>query len=271
MNQIILADNLEYLKTIPDNSIDLIFTDPPYNIGHTQKRPKISAKISENGLAGFGGNKYDRNIVGQYGSFEDNYDNFIDGFLKPRMIEAHRVLKNNGSFYVIMDYHEVHYLKVCLDGIFGRDNFLGEIIWSFEWGAKSKKKWSMKHNTILCYVKDKKNYTFNYDKVPRVKYKAPELAGKEKAAKGKTICSVWWNTIVGTNSKEKQGYATQKPIAILKPLIEVSSNPGDLVMDPFSGSGSFGMAAAELGRRFIMIDNNPQAAEIMERRLKEYL
>lgn len=258
---ILQGDNLYLLKNIPDGYIDLIYLDPPYNTKRTQKRAKIKS------INGFGSDA-EREVVGEYGSFNDSFDDYI-GFMRPRLEQAYRILKPNGSIYVHLDYREVHYVKVLMDEIWGRDNFLGEIIWSFEFGAKSKKKWSMKHNNILYYAKDSNNYTFNFDKVPRIPYMAPDLVGPEKAAKGKTLCSVWWHTIVPTNSKEKQNYATQKPLGILRRIVDVSSNPGDLCLDFFAGSGSFGAACKELGRKCILMDSNPQAIEIMKRRLIE--
>jgi site-specific DNA-methyltransferase (adenine-specific) len=253
---IIFQNNIDYLRKLPDAYVDLIYIDPPFNTGKVQKRKSIKGK--------FGG---ERKVVGEYASFEDSFDNFEE-FMRPRLIQALRVLKPTGSIYVHLDYHEVHYIKVLMDTIFGRSNFMGELIWSYEWGAKSKTKWSMKHDNILYYVKDKKHYTFNYDKVPRVPYLAPELVGPEKAARGKTLCSVWWHTIVGTNSKEKQNYATQKPVGILNRIVDVSSNPGDLCLDFFAGSGSFGQACKALGRNCILVDNNPKAIEIMKRRFR---
>jgi site-specific DNA-methyltransferase (adenine-specific) len=267
MNKIIFGDNLGILKTIPDNSIDLIYTDPPFNTKTKQTRNKIKAVLSDNGLVGFSGDKYNRVIEGQYGSFEDTFDDFI-GFLVPRLKEAHRILKSNGSMYLHLDYREVHYIKVEMDKIFGRENFLGELIWAFDYGAISRKKWTMKHNNILYYVKDKDNYTFNFDKIPRIPYKAPGLAGPVKAARGKIIKSVWQETIVCTNSKEKQNYSTQKPLRILNRIVEVSSNPGDICLDFFAGSGSFGQACLNNNREFIMIDSNPEAINIMKKRLK---
>ena len=264
-NKIYLGDNLSVLKNIPDNSIDLIYTDPPFNTGKIQKRKLIETNLSENGLLGFGGNKYERTEIADYGSFNDKFDNYID-FLKPRMQEAHRILKQTGSIYLHLDFREVHYAKVMMDEVFGRDNFINEIIWSYEWGAKSRTKWSAKHDNILFYAKDKKNYTFNFDKVPRVPYLAPGLAGKEKAAIGKTICDVWTHTIVCTNSKEKQNYATQKPLGILRRIVQVSSSENDLCLDMFAGSGSFGAACLENNRKFIMIDSNKEAIDVMKRR-----
>lgn len=266
MNKIYFGDNLEILKSLPDNCVDLIYTDPPFNTNIIQKRNKIKAVLSESGNIGFAGDKYDRLIDGQYGSFEDSFDNYIE-FLHPRLQEAYRILKDSGSMYLHLDYREIHYAKIEMDKIFGRENFLGEIIWAWDYGAISRKKWTMKHNNILHYVKNKNNYTFNFDKIPRVPYKAPKLAGPEKAAKGKIVKSTWFESIVGTNSKEKQGYSTQKPLRILNRIVEVSSNPGDLCMDFFAGSGSFGEACKNHDRNYILIDNNPEAIEIMKRRL----
>jgi site-specific DNA-methyltransferase (adenine-specific) len=208
-------------------------------------------------------NKYDT-IKNKF--FEDSFDNYLD-FLIPRLKEAYRILKPNGTMYLHLDYREIHYAKIEMDKIFGRNNFLGEIIWAFDFGAISRKKWTMKHNNILYYVKNKDNYTFNFDKIPRVPYLAPGLAGFDKAAIGKIVKSVWFETIVGTNSKEKCNYATQKPLRILNRIVEVSSNPGDLCMDFFAGSGSFGEACKNLGREFILIDSNPEAIGIMKKRL----
>ena len=255
--QIFHGDNLEILKTLPDGCVDLVYSDPPFGTQKKQQRVLVQSK------GGFGG---DREVIGEYGSFEDSFDDYI-GFMRPRLEQAHRVLKPTGSIYIHLDYHEVHYVKVLMDEIWGRKNFLGEIIWQYEWGAKSKRKWSAKHDNILYYAKDIKSYTFNFDKVPRVPYLAPDLVGPEKAAKGKTCTDVWWHTIVGTNSKEKQNYATQKPLGILRRIVDVSSNPGDLCLDFFAGSGSFGAACQELGRKCILIDNNPQAIDIMRKRL----
>jgi len=268
MISIVHQDNLNFLKTVPNNSIDLIYIDPPFNTKKIQKRDII--KGEKKSKKGFGFEDYKHNKVGQYGSYEDSFEDFIK-FIKPRLEELHRVLKYSGSIYVHLDYREVHYVKVEMDKIFGRDNFLGEIIWSFEFGAKSKKKWPMKHNNILYYVKDKNNYTFNYDKVPRVPYLAPSLVGPQKAQKGKTICSVWWHTIVGTNSKEKMNYATQKPVGLLRRIVDVSSNEDDVCLDVFAGSGTFGQACLELNRRCILVDSNKEAIDVMKKRFKEQI
>ena len=140
-------------------------------------------------------------------AYYDLFDDYL-AFLEPRLREARRILTPDGSFHLHIDFRESHYAKILLDEIFGRDCFLNEIIWAYDYGARTKKKWPTKHDTILLYVKDPKNYVFNIDEVDKIPYMAPGLVGKEKAARGKTPTDVWWHTIVGTNSKEKTGYPT---------------------------------------------------------------
>jgi site-specific DNA-methyltransferase (adenine-specific) len=215
---------------------------------------------------GFGGNRYQSRVIGER-AYRDNFDDYL-GFLEPRLIEAYRVLKPEGSFYFHIDYREVHYCKVLLDEIFGRESFLNEIIWAYDFGGRSKTRWPAKHDNILFYVKDPAHYTFNREAVDRIPYMAPGLVGKKKAARGKFPTDTWWHTIVGTNSKEKTGYPTQKPVGVLRRIISVSSNPGDLVLDFFGGSGTVGDVCLELGRQFILVDNNPQAIAIMLKRFE---
>ena len=240
-NFVIQGDNLSVLKKIPSNSIDLVYIDPPFNTGKTQKR---------------------NNREGEYA---DSFEDFL-GFIKPRLLEAHRVLRDNGSLYFHIDYREVHYCKVLLDQIFGRENFMNEIIWSYDYGARSKKRWSAKHDNILFYVKNNKDYVWNYDAMDRIPYMAPGLVGPEKAARGKTPTDVWWQTIVPTNGKEKTGYPTQKPLPILKRIIKVSCPQNGVVLDFFAGSGTTGDAAIQEGRNFILVDQNPQAIQTMKKR-----
>ncbi len=267
MIDIRFGDNLELLQEIKNESIDLIYIDPPFNTGKTQSRTFIRTVRDANGdRVGFGGQHYRTETVGE-NHYKDTFDDFI-GFLEPRMREAHRVLKPNGSLYFHIDYREVHYCKILLDSIFGRSSFLNEIIWAYDYGARSKKKWPAKHDNILYYAKDPENYTFNYGDIDRIPYMAPQLVGAEKAAKGKTPTDTWWHTIVPTNGKEKTGYPTQKPLGILRRIIKASSNPGELVLDFFAGSGTTGAACKELGRDCILMDNNPKAIEIMKKRLE---
>ena len=225
-NQIYFCDNLSILQSLPDGAVDLIYIDPPFNTGRVQGRTQIQTVRDENGdRVGFGGRSYKTTALGSR-AYKDNFDDFL-GFIEPRLVEAYRVLKPTGSLYFHIDYREVHYCKILLDDIFGRESFINEIIWAYDYGGRSKKKWPAKHDNILYYARDPQNYTFNYEEVERIPYMAPGLVGKEKAARGKFPTDTWWHTIVGTNSKEKTGYPTQKPVGILRRIIQASSNPGD--------------------------------------------
>jgi site-specific DNA-methyltransferase (adenine-specific) len=229
---------------------------------------KTVADASGGDRTGFQGKRYRTVELGRSG-WEDQFDDFL-AFLEPRLVQARRVLKAQGSFFLHIDWREVHYCKVLLDGIFGRECFMNEIIWAYDYGARSKKKWSAKHDNILWYAKDPKNYTFNFDEMDRIPYMAPGLVGPEKAKRGKTPTDVWWHTIVSPNGKEKTGYATQKPLGVLERIVKVHSNPGDLILDFFAGSGTTGEAAAKNERRFLLVDSNPEAVEVMSRRLARF-
>ena len=266
MNEIYVGDNLPILQTFSAASFDLIYIDPPFNTGKIQARTQIKTMQDDDGdRTGFGGRRYTTEKLGTQ-AYGDQFDNFL-AFIEPRLREAYRVLKADGSLFFHIDYREVHYCKVLLDRIFGRESFINEIIWSYDYGARSTKRWSTKHDNILWYAKNPANYTFRYADIDRIPYMAPGLVGPEKAARGKTPTDVWWNTIVSPNGKEKTGYPTQKPLAILNRIVRVHSNPGDRLLDFFAGSGSFGEAAARNDREFVLIDQNPQAIAVMERRL----
>ena len=266
-NCVYFGDNLEVLRGLPDGSAALIYIDPPFNTGKAQSRTSIRTSRSEEGdRVGFKGQRYTTTVLGSL-AYNDLFDDFL-AFLAPRLVEAQRVLSATGSLYFHIDYREVHYCKILLDEIFGRDNFLNEIIWAYDYGARTRKKWPAKHDNILWYAKDAGNYTFNYDAIDRIPYMAPGLVGKEKAARGKLPTDTWWHTIVPTGGKEKTGYPTQKPLGILRRIIAASSNPGDVVLDFFAGSGTTGAACLELGRNFILVDNNPQALAVMAARFE---
>ena len=269
-NRILQVDNLKALREMESGSVELIYVDPPFNTGRQQKRPQIKTVRDAGGdRVGFGGRRYRTEILtGERAGagYGDRFEDFL-GFLRPRMEEAYRVLSATGSLFFHIDYREVHYCKVMLDGLFGRDSFLNEIIWAYDYGARTRKKWPAKHDNILVYAKDPEHYTFNYDTLDRIPYMAPGLVGPEKAARGKTPTDVWWHTIVSPTGKEKTGYPTQKPLGILRRIVAASSPPGGLVLDFFAGSGTTGVAAHELGRRFILVDSNPQALAVMRQRL----
>ena len=267
MNRIYFGDNLPVLKSLPNESIQLIYIDPPFNTGKQQSRTQMkTVRDSDGDRTGFKGERYKTVKLGSR-AYTDSFPDFLS-FLEPRLLESKRVLAPNGSIYFHIDYREVHYCKILLDEIFGRESFLNEIIWAYDYGARSKKKWSAKHDNILWYAKNPHDYIFNYDAVERIPYMAPSLVGEEKAARGKTITDTWWHTIVSPTGKEKTGYPTQKPLGILRRIIAVSSNTGDTVLDFFAGSGTTGIAAHELGRRFILVDSNKQAIDVMKKRFK---
>jgi site-specific DNA-methyltransferase (adenine-specific) len=267
MNKIYFDDNLSVLCKLPDESVDLIYIDPPFNTGKSQISTRLKTVRSEKGdRKGFLGKSY-QSVTVDKKSYSDTFGNeYIEGFLKPRLIEAYRVLSPHGSLYFHIDYREVHYCKILLDSIFGRESYLNEIIWAYDYGAKQKTKWPTKHDNILLYVKDPKNYIFNAYAIDREPYMAPGLVGIEKANRGKLPTDTWWHTIVGTNSKERTGYPTQKPLGIINRIIRASSHLGDTVLDFFAGSGTIGESCLKLSRKFILIDNNPQAMDVMARR-----
>ncbi len=265
MHRIYHGDNLPILRQLPAGSAALIYLDPPFNTGRRQARQRLkTVRSAEGDRTGFQGRRYKTERLGQL-DFSDAFDDYL-AFLEPRLREAHRLLTPDGSLYFHIDYREAHYCKLLLDHVFGRESFLNEIIWAYDYGARTKKKWPPKHDNILWYARDPENYIFNYSELDRIPYMAPGLVGPEKAARGKTPTDTWWLTIVSPTGKEKTGYPTQKPLALLKRILAASSRPGDTVLDFFAGSGTTGEAAQLLGRKFILIDNNPQAIEVMRRR-----
>ena len=264
--EIFFGDNLNLLKDVPSGSCRLIYIDPPFNTQKIQKRERISVTRDENGeRGGFAGAKYSvvRHASPQY---VDQFDDFL-AYMTPRLEQAYRILTPDGSFFLHIDYREVHYVKVLLDQIFGRESFINELIWSYDYGGKPKNRWPAKHDNILWYAKDPDRYVFNYDAIDRIPYMAPDLVGPEKAARGKIPTDVWWMTIVPTNSKEKTGYPTQKPLKLLNRIVQVHSNKGDTVLDFFAGSGTTGVAAAIAQRKFILMDSSPGAIRVMAERL----
>jgi len=265
--RVVHGDNLAVLRGLPDACVNLIYIDPPFNTGKKQARSRLRTERSQDGdRVGFGGRRYSTTVLGSR-AFDDAFDDYLE-FLEPRLREAHRVLAADGSFYFHVDYREVHYCKILLDEIFGRHNFLNEIIWAYDYGGRSKDRWPAKHDNILLYVKDNKRYTFNVEDIERIPYMAPALAGEAKAARGKLPTDTWWHTIVSPTGKEKTGYPTQKPLGVLRRIITASSNPGDLVLDFFAGSGTTGAAALELGRRFLLVDSHKEAIDVMRARFR---
>ena len=265
MIKIHLGDNLPFLEQLSAGSVDLIYVDPPFNTGKTQTRVQLRTQAEPNGdRIGFKGKAYRTTRLGSLG-YADIFDDYL-GFLVPRMQEAFRVLKPTGSLFLHLDYREIHYAKVAMDQIFGRDCFQNEIIWAYDYGARSSKKWSAKHDNILWYSKDPTNYVFRLDEADRIPYMAPGLVGEEKAARGKTPTDTWWHTIVSPTGKEKTGYPTQKPLGILERIVKVHSHPGDSLLDFFAGAGSFGDAADRCGRHVSLVDCSAEAVRVMVKR-----
>ncbi|MGH2531848.1 MAG: DNA-methyltransferase [Thermomicrobiales bacterium] len=270
LNRVELAENLDALARIPTGSIPLIYVDPPFNTGKARTRRSIRTERDPAGdRTGFGGQRYRTTRLGDAAAaYADAFDDYLT-FLEPRLREGYRVLAPHGSFYLHLDSREVHYVKVLMDEIFGRACFVNEIIWAYDFGGRPTRRWPAKHDNILFYVKDPSAYVFNTDEVEREPYMAPGLVTPEKATRGKLPSSVWWHTIVSPTGREKTGYPTQKPIGVLKRIVAASSRPGDVVLDYFAGSGTTGAAAHALGRRFHLIDNNPEAARVMARRFAD--
>jgi site-specific DNA-methyltransferase (adenine-specific) len=266
VRRIVLGENLDVLASLPDALADLIYVDPPFNTGRRQVMRRVrTLRDADGDRTGFAGRRYRTEALGTT-QFEDRFDDYL-AFLRPRLLQAHRLLQPHGSLFLHVDPRESHYCKVELDRIFGRECFMNEIIWAYDYGGRSRRRWPAKHDTIFWYARDPENYRFERDAIDRIPYAAPGLVGPEKAARGKVPTDVWWHTIVPTNSKERTGYAAQKPLGVVRRIVRVHSRPGDLCLDFFAGSGTLGEAAAREGRDFLLIDSNPEAIEVMRKRL----
>ncbi len=265
-NRVVWSECLKALAAVPDSSVDLVYLDPPFNTGRVQRRQRLRTIRDAGGdRTGFGGKQYKTERISTDVGFADSFEDYM-GFLEPRLREAHRILRPSGSLYFHIDYREVHYCKVLLDTIFGRACFLNEVIWAYDYGARSTKKWPAKHDNILVYARDPKKVHFDLSEVDRIPYLAPGLVGPEKAARGKYPTDTWWHTIVSPTGKEKLGYPTQKPVGILRRIVRASCPPRGLVVDFFAGSGTAGAAALESNRTFLLIDESPVAFDVMKRR-----
>jgi site-specific DNA-methyltransferase (adenine-specific) len=263
---VLLGDNLELLPALDDGIFQVAYLDPPFNTGRVQRRRTLATVTADDGdRTGFQGRRYATSVLAE-SSYADEFDDYL-GFLEPRLLEVRRLLCESGTLYLHIDYREAHYVKLLLDGLFGRDCFLNEIIWAYDYGARPRRRWPAKHDTILVYVKDPDRYWFDAEAVEREPYMAPGLVTAEKAARGKLPTDVWWHTIVSPTGKEKTGYPTQKPEGILRRIVQASSRPGDWCLDCFAGSGTLGAVAAALGRRFLLIDSNPEAVEVARQRI----
>jgi site-specific DNA-methyltransferase (adenine-specific) len=270
VNQVLLGDNLPILRDLPAGSVDMVYADPPFNTGRAQTRRTLAIEPAAPGetrgdRTGFGGRRYSSRVVAET-TYADAFEDYL-GFLEPRLRELRRVLARTGTLYLHLDYREAHAAKLLLDDIFGPECFLNELIWAYDYGAKPRRRWPQKHDTILVYVADPAGYHFDAEAVDREPYMAPGLVTPEQRERGKRPTSVMWHTIVSPTGREKTGYPTQKPEALVRRFVQASSRPGDLCLDPFAGSGTLGAVAAKLGRRFLLIDERPEAVAVMERRL----
>jgi site-specific DNA-methyltransferase (adenine-specific) len=266
IDQILLGESLTLLPGFAAESFQLVYIDPPFNTGRVQRRRTLRATRDEGGeRTGFQGRRYTTTLLSE-SSYSDSFDDYL-AFLAPRLKEARRLLSSEGTLYFHIDYREAHRCKLLLDEIFGRDCFLNEIIWAYDYGARARRRWPAKHDTILVYVKDPADYFFDSEEVDREPYMAPGLVTPEKAARGKLPTDVWWHTIVPTGGSEKTGYPTQKPEGIVRRMVQASTRPDDWCLDFFAGSGTLGAVAAQLGRHYVLIDSNPEAVEIMRGRL----
>jgi len=262
---IVHGDCAVVLEKLPAGFFDAIYIDPPFNTGSRRTLNHMKTQRDSAGTAGFAGHRYTREVLSAL-SYDDEFDDFAE-FIGPKLVRARDLLAEHGTLYFHIDYREAHYCKVLLDSIFGRTSFLNEIIWAYDYGARTTKRWPAKHDTILVYVKDPEQYWFNGDEVDREPYMAPGLQTAERAAKGKLPTDVWWHTIVPTNGRERTGYPTQKPEGIVRRMVAASSKPGGWCLDFFAGSGTLASVASKLGRRFVVVDSNPEAIEVMAQRL----
>ncbi len=263
---VVQAENMEVLPALPDGGFQLIYLDPPFNTGSPRLRRTLRTSQDPAGdRVGFAGRRYATTELGAM-AYDDDFEDYA-AFIAPRLVEARRLLNESGTLYFHIDWREAHYCKILLDEIFGRECFLNEVIWAYDYGGRSRDRWPAKHDTILVYVKSCGRHLFDQDQIDRIPYLAPGLAGAAKAARGKLPTDVWWHTIVPTSGREKTGYPSQKPEGVLRRVVQPSSRPGDWVLDFFAGSGTTAAVAGALGRRFVMIDSNPHAIEVMRRRL----
>jgi site-specific DNA-methyltransferase (adenine-specific) len=265
---IVAGDNALALERLPQGAFDLIYMDPPFNTGRAQRRDTISVAADGAGeRVGFGGRRYSSTLLRSL-AYDDEFADYLS-FLEPRLSRARELLAPHGTLYFHIDYREAHYCKLLLDELFGREAFLNELIWTYDYGAKPRRRWPAKHDTILVYVRTPGGHHFDADAVEREPYMAPGLVSAEKARRGKRPTDVWFHTIVPTAGREKTGYPTQKPEGVLRRMVAASSRPGGWCLDPFAGSGTLGAVCLELGRRFVLVDSNPVAIEVMRDRLQE--
>jgi site-specific DNA-methyltransferase (adenine-specific) len=288
-NTLYTNDNLFILSGLNSNLVDLIYLDPPFNSKRIYSAP-IGSKaagssfkdmwtwedVNEEYLNALAEN-YPAlaEFIASIGAIHSEAMKAYLTYMARRIIEMYRILKDTGSLYLHCDPTASHYLKVVLDEIFGKNNFRNEITWCYGSGGASKSHFSRKHDTIFWYSKSQK-IIFNIDDV-REPYSSPEKSATPKKVGDKEYIKMnplgripfdWWQIPILTNSaKERTGYPTQKPLALLHRIIKASSNEGDIVMDPFCGCATTCVAAQQLGRKWIGIDIAEQCADVLVDRL----
>ena len=215
---------------------------------------------------GFAGRRYRTQEVGSL-AYDDAFDDYV-GFLAPRLRHARRLLADHGTLYVHLDPRESHYVKVHLDTLFGRDCFLNEIVWAYDYGAKTRRRWPAKHDTILVYVKDRDAYHFDDAEVERDPLPGARRSwGRRRRRAASASPTRGFTPSSRPTAREKTGYPTQKPEGVVRRMVAASSRPGGWCLDFFAGSGTLGAVAAALGRRFVLVDCHPDAIGIASRRL----
>ena len=259
LNVVHKAEAIHFLESIPDESVDLIYTDPPFGTGDKQQL-----------------NRKSKGVIVSKLSYDDKFEDYVD-FLSRHLVHMRRILKQSGTMYLHLDWRWVHYAKVECDKIFGVRNFLNHVVWSYNFGGRGRDRWPQKHDDILVYTKSCGDHLFNWDEIDRIPYAAPELQfvgrSKEEAEKriatGQVPTDVWSMSIVGTASRERVGYPSQKPLKLVKRVIRASSPHRGLVVDPFAGSGTTAVAALESGRDFLVCDRSEEAINVMKDRLTD--
>lgn len=263
-NQIFCMDNLDILKSMPDNIVDMIYLDPPF---FSQKKHILTDKDG---------------IEHGFNDSWNSINHYID-FLQVRIIECHRILKPTGVLFFHCDKFASHYIRLMLDQIFNYDNFVNEIIWTYKRWTNTKKGLQNNHQNIFMYGKTK-NYTFhtkyheyspstNIDQILLNRTRnninksiySAEIAMEKR---GVPLSDVWNIPFLNPKAKERVNYPTQKPIELLERLIEISTNQNDILLDPFCGSGSTLVAAKLLNRNYIGIDHSLAAIQLTNYRLE---
>jgi site-specific DNA-methyltransferase (adenine-specific) len=264
---VVEADNLALLRALPDGCVDLAYADPPFATGGERRLTSIRTGSGDLARRGFGGRDYRYEVVSDVSWADDlPLPEHLEA-LRARIVEVHRVLAAHGSLYLHVDWRTAHHARLILDEVFGGERFLNEIVWAYDYGGRPRDRWPRKHDTILWYAKGDE-WRFEREAIDRIPYMAPGLVGPERAARGKLPTDVWWMTIVPPGSRERTGYPTQKPVRLLERIVAASSRPGDLVLDPYAGSGTTAVAAQRLDRRWLLVDRNPEAVAIARARLE---